>query len=757
MNLRNITQQKSKVQTYEFGQLRLLNDAIHFLFGQNTTIMAWISQMCFTLLLLTLFFQASREATLNTNLTSHVDRNSKVQQADCLGSECVWNCTYKVNRTDQYRERISQAIFDKGRLFRVNVTYKIEHNDKPTEYRKQTVSSFIVKGAKQWRVRLNRPTNQEVPIFVQNALKDLAAFLEREFILSIEASCKFQFGFNLTSGTNQTKIRELFSDYFQENILQITGLVRRGKACDEGDENLRQNQSCISIQINEFTADGWTQSLLWWAIFCFVAIFSYIAPWVVCLFPATEVPAPEVRSRLFCPEYLGCKDRQIIVNWQSPVGFRSLIGNCFFSSDDMMWNRIKRFIMRIFILPVLFFLPALFVEYLQYNNILPPYNFLNISHLFSSVKVLCYCCYCLQAFLCSFSSRKPNDWGFGIIRDLPLQMLIHFRAVHWCLKTLMFAISYPSILMVTEIMDARTRLTVSQIMMRVCGLCLLILLAPFFLFILFCMPCYCFPIAIVCGTGYFSFSFTRKGECILVFCISCFATYGALLVLRSTGLGILLSLKLAGEILFREETLPYVTAFGVLAYYLWSSYGSFTKRYKKLAWALCNHYEKQTGIDRLKSPYLLKKIPKTLFDKSCEDTFPIKENEYKLIWKVLYLTLFGAVLFLTMLLDATSLTRTLVVAFTGAAPKIITFFVEKRKSLRNEDMTIDEKALQLVQQYFAESTPKLNEKNVMRYYDDLDPLRSNDFVTSLGVNFMPLSFLVIIAYVCFDLFSVSSW
>ena len=524
---------------------------------------------------------------------------------------------------------------------------------------------------------------------------------------------------------------------------------------------MRQNQNCISIQINEFTADGWTQSLLWWAIFCFVAIFSYIAPWVVCLFPATEVPAPEIRSpisRLFYQEYLGCQDRQIIVNWQSPVGFRSLIGNCFFSSDDMMWNRIKRFIMRIFILPVLFFLPALFVEYLQYNNILPRYNFLNISHLFSSVKVLCYCCYCLQAFLCSFSSRKPNDWGFGIIRDLLLQMLIHFRAVHWCLETLMLAISYPSILMVTEIMDARTRLTVSQIMMRVCGQCLLILLAPFFLFILFCMPCYSFPIAIVCGTGYFSFSFTRKGECfILFFCISCFATYGALLVLRSTGLGILLSLKLAGEILFCEETLPYVTAFGVLAYYLWSSYGSFTKRYKKLAWALCNHYEKQTGIDRLKSPYLLKKIPKTLFDKSGEDTFPIKENEYKLIWKVLYLTFFGAVLFLTMLLDATSLTRTLVVAFTGAAPKIITFFVEKRKSLRNEDMTIDEKALQLVQQYFAESTPKLNKKNVMRYYDDLDPLRSNNFVTSLGPSFIFLSFFVIIAYVCFDLFSVSSW
>ena len=320
-----------------------------------------------------------------------------------------------------------------------------------------------MKGAKQWRVRLNRPTNQEVSIFVQNALKDLAAFLERELILSIEASCKVQFGFNLTSATNQTKISELFPDYFQENILQITGLVRRGKACDEGDESL-QNQNCISIQINEFTADGWTQSLLWWAIFCFVAIFSYIGPWVVCLFPATEVS--------YRPNRLG-EDRLIIVNLQSPVGLRSLIGNFFFSADDMMGNRVKRFIMRIFILPVLFFLPALFVEYLQYNDILPRYNFLHISHLFSSVQLLCYCCYCLQAFLCSFSIGKPGIWSL-----LPLQMLIHFRTIYYFLKRWMLGIRFYIFMALCIIIDFSTHRTVSEIMMRLCGLCLLILFAP---------------------------------------------------------------------------------------------------------------------------------------------------------------------------------------------------------------------------------------------------------------------------------------
>lgn len=101
------------------------------------------------------------------------------------------------------------------------------------------VSSSIVKGGKQQRVRLNRPTNQEVPIFVQNTLKDLAAFLETEFILSIEASCNFQFGFNLTSATNQAKISKLFPGYFEENILQVNGLVRRERHVMNGTRTWR--------------------------------------------------------------------------------------------------------------------------------------------------------------------------------------------------------------------------------------------------------------------------------------------------------------------------------------------------------------------------------------------------------------------------------------------------------------------------------------------------------------------------------------
>lgn len=146
----------------------------------------------------------------------------------------------------------------------------------------------------------------------------------------------------------------------------------------------------------------------------------------------------------------------------------------------------------------------------------------------------------------------------------------------------------------------------------------------------------------------------------------------------------------------------------------------------------------------------MKRIAKTLFDKSCEDLFPIKENLCKLIWKiVLYLTFFCAVLFLAMLLDATSLTRAFVAAFTGACavPTIVTFFVEKRKSLRNEDMTIDEKALQLVQQY-SESTPNLNKKNAITYYaDDFAP-SFEKFLDNLKLDFIAVSCLVISILIC---------
>ena len=62
--------------------------------------------------------------------------------------------------------------------------------------------------------------------------------------------------------------------------------------------------------------------------------------------------------------------RKITVEGPSPVGFRSLIGNDFFSTDNTIWHKGRKFIMRVLILPLPFLVPALFVEYLLYQTVL---------------------------------------------------------------------------------------------------------------------------------------------------------------------------------------------------------------------------------------------------------------------------------------------------------------------------------------------------------------------------------------------------
>ena len=142
--------------------------------------------------------------------------------------------------------------------------------------------------------------------------------------------------------------------------------------------------------ITDFKHEG-TKYLFLAAFFCFIGLFTLIGPAVVCLFPATEVTST-ISSALASTSTVEDGDSQIVVAWRSPIGVRSLIRNSFFCAYDTIWNRTKRFIARVFVLPVLFLFPAVFVEYLHYKYILPRHNFLNMMQLSSCFKlnVLCY-------------------------------------------------------------------------------------------------------------------------------------------------------------------------------------------------------------------------------------------------------------------------------------------------------------------------------------------------------------------------------
>lgn len=139
-----------------------------------------------------------------------------------------------------------------------------------------------------------------------------------------------------------------------ENILRSFVRSLGERVCDAQSDN--DVQPCI--QISEFNHRAqWKDFVLQYVIIAFVIAFTYIGPAVVCLFSATQD-----RRDGIC---------QIKVEGPSPVGFRSLIGNYFFSSEYTLWHRARKFIMDVVLLSIPFLVPAIFVEYLLYQNILP--------------------------------------------------------------------------------------------------------------------------------------------------------------------------------------------------------------------------------------------------------------------------------------------------------------------------------------------------------------------------------------------------
>lgn len=370
----------------------------------------------------------------------------------------------------------------------------------------------------------------------------------------------------------------------------------------------------------------------------------------------------------------------------------------------------KRFIARVFVLPVPFLFPAVFVEYLHYNYILPRHNFLNIMQLSSCFKlnVLCYSSYCIHAFLCSFMIRKPRSFEdmarlrkFLLLCDLPLKMLIHCR--RFWLKPF----------------DINVRLICSNI------------LIGFIMLLFFFFPYLCFnaafvsPIAVMCSTEYVTFlmaprktskTFTpynvvRIVLYFLTFCISWFAAYGGITLLRSAGLGVLLILQVAVNFLLSEEKLPFAILLAFLSHYLWSSYRSFTNRYKELGLVLSERLE-----GKIIDGKCYRFIPKKLFQKSLEELLPIKSNLCKLISKtVLYLIYFCATLSVTKVMDITPLSKALVVVFMlGSVPKIMACFFEKRNPQKPDDLTNDKKPGHLVEEYLK-STSVINTRTSADY------------------------------------------
>lgn len=385
---------------------------------------------------------------------------------------------------------------------------------------------------------------------------------------------------------NQSSVnKELSSDDLQKIILHTAQIGSLHDICTEKAKKNRQ----ICIEISEVKQE-WTRTFLFVSVAPFVTIFSYIGPFIVCLFAPTEVM------------YQGI--RQIVLDGPRTVGFRNLIGNYFFSMDDIIWHRARRFIMRVLILPIPFLFPALFVVYLIQNNVLPHQNSLRLSHLFQPFNMLCYSCYFIQAFYYSFFVMKPSKW-LTLYEELfhgnlPWRMLACARTSFLIISATFTFYSCFGVFLAYQFITYRLPnhkadpdifLLIILFLGQILGTVFSSLIVTSFgllvgaALVVKMIPIAAFRVAAICASGS-----SRLWELVnnrylairlvvvsLDICISCLAATGGLLILRSAALGVVLFFQLGVTFLLSVENFPCVICFILASYYLWGVYYSFTK------------------------------------------------------------------------------------------------------------------------------------------------------------------------------------
>ena len=160
-------------------------------------------------------------------------------------------------------------------------------------------------------------------------------------------------------------------------------------------------QSCINITkssalsenkipkfIDPFERGGWPSQILICFCYIFWTVFIHYSPAFLCLFSPTEVTEHGVR--------------RIILEGASPVSFRSLMGNCFFSEDDgTIWHKARKFCVLVVIIPFPFLGPVIIADVIMYG-------FFKL-HSFQWFMMICWICYFIKAFYISFLTARSGQ------------------------------------------------------------------------------------------------------------------------------------------------------------------------------------------------------------------------------------------------------------------------------------------------------------------------------------------------------------
>ena len=660
------------------------------------------SQLCFIVLLAA--FQCQTQAR---RVTKEFDDGEGSRNVN----KCGWNC--KVIESDLPEEL--NKDFVGNRFIPVSLKYEIKvdqsHCDHTTFVNSSRVANLTLR---RWHPQNNRLSSFSQ--VVERVFNLLFSSINYEAYREIKVDC------NLTLSRKSAAINANSAPVLPEDFSIIRDhLTDLGVIIDSTERNILFTDT----RIKSFN--------VWADAKCFAILFAVVVslylPVFLCLFSPTVVT--ENCTRLICLE------------GASPICFRSLIGNYFFSEVDDLCHRTKTFIARAVLVPLPFLIPAIWFHYIVQHqpsveiptedrimfDLTRPsllagaicYFFLTVYDSFFDVSpsesetpyfVTCFICQLIKS-----KSRCNANISRRISNHLPMLPLILAKCYRLFCKYLVSYFKMFRIMFCTRKLSKRWFLRVSSFLIVFSSMfpfAVVILLVAMLVAVFVCILLTS-PTMLIVVDAFNSSVFNRGWKIFLFqYLVRLCAVSGVHFVLFVSAFSFLTGMSILVALLFSEEGISYLVCFVLVWYYLSSSYKSFTNKYHDLSLTLFKFYkqskqydkifeeEAHKDLEKLNMPNSNVRIPEGLFDIACEELMPIRESFCLLLLKVAVILVFFFCTFLFMMhldIGALPVLRALAIFFTGSFPKIFTICFEGDTERRVKATIVEEKVSKLVQEY----------------------------------------------------------
>ena len=200
-----------------------------------------------------------------------------------------------------------------------------------------------------------------------------------------------------------------------------------------------------------------------------------------------------------------------------------------------------------------------------------------------------------------------------------------------------------------------------------------------------------------------------------------FAMYSIVFPLREI-------VRLAITLLLSDKTLPYLSCFILICYYLSRSYSAFTSPYQELGLMLYKQYKNPpagTGQEAANTPIPVHVvvIPKELFDKACEQIMPIGVSVCILLLRVSLFLSFVFFVFFSMENYVTTEPpiRAVVTLLGGLLPKVTDIF--NCSGHKNIEATATEEKVRYIVNNYKKN--KAGHRTVSTQFDSADQIAFN--------------------------------